>query len=420
MLHKKDFTEEFCKELLLQYGNKLNAARAVEGTVYGLTGKVVSAFTITQWMLEALNLSIAGRGEQDTVSRIEKLLANHNVPLSAIGKIDNVKIGMWGVHAKDADGNVITNVLDKTSLTITPSAPLFPVADQAKPNIIQFNAPPRILKKTWQCVVISDTQIGFLQDPETKEIEPIHDPRAISVAKQITADIAPRKLAWIGDLMDWPFLSRWQQHDEFDAVNESIQAGYDHLCEFIAAAGPQVDEKIMVGSNHAKRPEAFLLEHNRKAMRIRRASDVSTWPVFSEPYLLRYEELGISFTGHYPGDSYYLLPDLLLTHAPPKANEFQASVIHGHTHHLTRTTRVQHAHAGRQTYFVYDTGCLCQTGSTSNTHRLLRTITPSDRARTDWAQGISVINVVEGGRHSVDQISILDGFALYGGQAYEA
>jgi hypothetical protein len=421
VLTKNDFTREFCEKLLELHGNSESAARAVEGNTQSAVG-MAKWPTVVKWIREALRPPISGREYDVRKSRIEHLLELSNIPLDQVGQIRDVKIGMWGVHAKDADGNVITNVLDKTQLTLVPKAPDFPLAQQASPNIIQYNEAPHIAKKIWQCVVISDTQIGYLQDPETKEIEPIHDPAAIAVAKQITADIQPRKLVWIGDLMDWPFLSRWQQHDEFDAVNESIQAGYNHLCEFIAAAGPQVDEKIMVGSNHARRPEQFLLEHNRKAMRVRRAADTSAWPVFSEPYLLRFEELGIAFSGHYPGDQHYLLSDLVLTHAPPKKLEFQASIIHGHTHHITRGTWVQHAQFGRQTYFIYDTGCLCQVGETANPRRLLRTQTPSDRGRTDWAQGISVVSVVDGKipKHSVDQIAITNGHAIYGGKVYES
>lgn len=417
---KSDFTTKFCKELLSLHGSKKLASAALYGSVCFDNGGLASKRTIEKWILDGINLGLIMSEEESTVSRLEKLLDNHGIDVNQVAGIRDVKIGMWGVHAKDADGNVVTNVLDKTSLTLVPTAPLFPVQTQAKPNIIKFERGPVILKKTWQCVVISDTQIGFLQDPETKEIEPIHDPRAIQVAGQIVKDVAPRKLAWIGDLMDWPFLSRWQQHDEFDAVNESIQAGYDHLCEFISAAGPQLDEKIIIGGNHDIRPEKFLLDNNRKALRVRRASDTSKWPPFSQPYLLRYDDLGMHYPGHYPGDQFYLLDDLVLTHAPPKANEFQASVIHGHTHHLSRTTRVQHASRGRQTYFVYDTGCLCQVGEASNPYSLLRTRTPSDRGRTDWAQGISVVNVVEGGRHSVDQVAITEGFAIYNGQTYEA
>jgi hypothetical protein len=258
-----------------------------------------------------------------------------------------------------------------------------------------------------------------MQDPETKETETIHDRLSMDIAKQITMSVSHKELYFIGDWMDWPFLSRWQQHDEFDAVNESIQEGYEQLCQFISAAGPQVTKKIMIGGNHDIRPEKFLLEHNRKALRVKRAGD--TWPVFSQQFLLRYDELGITTPGYYPGGEYYVLPDLLLTHAPPKAAEFQASVIHGHTHKLTRDLRIQHSSSGRQTYYTYDVGCLCQTGTTDNPYRLLRTRVPSDRPRTNWSQGMAVINVVDGKIpfHSVDQIAITDHKAIYQGEVYQ-
>jgi hypothetical protein len=385
-----------------------------------ITGLPVVKETLRKHISRLGNKKITGRQDPDRVSRIEKLLDNANVPLEALGRIENVKLGIWGVHAKDKDGNIQTSYLDKTSISLVPESPPFPIVNCAEPKNVCFSQKEvRILKKTWQAVVVSDTQIGYLQDPETKETSPIHDPVAMDIAKQITLDVSPKELYFIGDWMDWPFLSRWQQHDEFDAVNESISEGYNQLCQFISAAGPQVTKKIMIGGNHDIRPEKFLLEHNRKAMRVRRAGD--SWPVFSQQFLLRYDELGVSTPGYYPGGEYYVLPDLLLTHAPPKAAEFQASVIHGHTHKLTRDLRVQHSSSGRQTYYTYDVGCLCQTGTTNNPYRLVRTLVPSDRPRTNWAQGMAVINVVDGKVpfHSVDQISITDHRAIYQGEVYE-
>ena len=384
------------------------------------TGIPVPQETLRKHLNRMCNKKITDREDTSRQSRIEKLLEVANVPKESIGRIEGVKFGIWGVHAKDADGNIQTSYLDKTQISLVPEAPLFPIVNCAEPKTIEFT--PRVihtLKKTWQAVVISDTQIGFLQDPETKETSPIHDPRAMDIAKHITLDVSPKELYFIGDWMDWPFLSRWQQHDEFDAVNESIQEGYDQLCQFVSAAGPQVTKKIMIGGNHDIRPEKFLLEHNRKAMRVKRAGD--KWPVFSQQFLLRYDDLGIEMPGYYPAGEYYMLPDLLLTHAPPKAAEFQSSVLHGHTHKLTRDLRVQHSSSGRQTYYTYDVGCLCRVDSTTNPYRLLRTSVPSDRPRTNWSQGIAVVNVVDGKIpfHSVDQIAITDHRAIYGGTVYE-
>lgn len=423
MVLLSSLTADYLEPIIADTGSSTNAAiflLANYEIILEKTGLQVTQETLRKHISKVCKKKITDREDPSRISRIEKLLDNANVPLEALGRIENVKLGIWGVHAKDKDGVIQTSYLDKTQISLIPEAPTFPIVNCAKPKTIQFT--PRavnILKKTWQAVVISDTQIGFLQDPETKINDSIHDPRAMGIAKQICADVSPHELYFIGDWMDWPFLSRWQQHDEFDAVNESIQEGYDQLCEFISAAGPQVTKKIMIGGNHDVRPEKFLLEHNRKAMRVKRAGD--SWPVFSQQFLLRYDELGISTPGYYPGGEYYVLPDLLLTHAPPKAAEFQASVIHGHTHKLTRDLRVQHSSSGRQTYYTYDVGCLCRTGTTSNPYRLLRTSVPSDRPRTNWAQGLAVINVVDGKIpfHSVDQISITDHRAIYQGQVYE-
>lgn len=414
-----DLEYDFVKDLVDKLGGCSAAADYILKE-YDIVDHPISRESLRKYLSRMLNKKITGREDPDRMSRIEKLLDNANVPLEALGRIENVKLGIWGVHAKDKDGVIQTSYLDKTQISLVPEAPLFPIVNCANPKIIEFT--PRVvhtLKKTWQAVVISDTQIGFLQDPETKETEAIHDPLAMDIAKRITLDVSPKELYFIGDWMDWPFLSRWQQHDEFDAVNESIQEGYDQLCSFISAAGPQVTKKIMIGGNHDVRPEKFLLEHNRKAMRVKRAGD--QWPVFSQQFLLRYDELGIEMPGYYPSGEYYVLPDLLLTHAPPKAAEFQASVIHGHTHKLTRDLRVQHSSSGRQTYYTYDVGCLCRVDSTTNPYRLLRTSVPSDRPRTNWSQGMAVINVVDGKIpfHSVDQISITNHRAIYGGQVYE-
>lgn len=419
ILKYENFTSDFCKALVKEYGNIEAAATKVLPLCLNIHGEQAGHRTVWRWIKNGIMAEIAGREDVARSSRIEKLLEKTNIPVDSIGSIDKVVFSQWGYQQKDADGKPIEGVLDSTQITITPSAPLFPVAVQSKPNIIKFTDAPRILRSTRSVVIISDTQIGFLQDPETKKIEPIHDPRAMRVAECITAAVDPSEVDYIGDWMDWPFLSRWQQHDEFDAVNESIQEAYDWLCRFKAAA-PHATKFVMIGGNHDIRPEKMLLEHNRKAMRIRRAADTSGWPVFSQPYLLRYDELGIEYPGHYPGGEYYLLPDLMLTHAPPKAKEFQASVIHGHTHHIGRNTSVQHSSLGRKTYHNYDIGCLCQVGSTENRQRLMVTRVPSDRARTDWAQGIAVVNMVDGGQYSVDQIEIRDGVAIYQGQVFNA
>ena len=421
-LNQSHFTKEFCDRLIAEYGTARNAAVHIHAKCVTKFGSPASLITVGEWIRNKINPPIMGREESSKASRIEKLLEKANIPIESIGNIDKVTFSQWGYQQKDADGNPIEGVLDSTQITLTPKAPAFPVAQAATPNVIQFTEVPRILRKTYTIGIVSDVQAGFLKDQDSGELLEIHDSKAISIAQRIIHDIQPKKLVFIGDLVDFSFISRWQQMEEFSPVNESIQAGYDVMCGFIAAAGPQVEQKLMVGSNHSIRPERFLLEHNRMALRIRRASDASEWPVFSEGYLLRYEEHGIEYTGHFPAGEHYLLPNLVVMHAPPKAREFGASVIHGHVHKISVTPRVQHTHRGRETHFVYDVGALCHVGQNANKMSLMRTRTPSDQGRTNWVQGLGVVNVVEGKESvfSVDLIPIINHNALYKGEVYEA
>jgi hypothetical protein len=132
--------------------------------------------------------------------------------------------------------------------------------------------------------------------------------------------------------------------------------------------------------------------------------------------------MGIEFSGQYPGGEHWVNDGLVLMHAPPKKLEFAADVIHGHLHRLTTTTWAQHTAHGRRNYFMYDCGSLCQMGSTTNKRRLMVTKVPSDRARTDWAQGCCVIEQIGGKfpKHNVTLIKIDKGTAFYGGKFYDA
>lgn len=359
-------------------------------------------------------------------AKIEQLLSS--VPMSGPegSRLKVVDVKIWGVAAKNNEGEIVSKGLDGIHAHYKidgKDTPVFPLIQPATPTAILYNDAPRILRQTRTVPIISDAQIGYLRDADTDELEPTHDPWAMDVAKQIVRDVQPSEVVFIGDWADWPVFSRWQQFPEYDrVVQPSIETAYQELCEFKSAAGSRCGRITMIGSNHGYRPEKFILEHNKSALYVRQAGQPDSWPVFSEPFLLRYDEIGISFSGQYPGGEYYLLPNLVAMHAPPRSKEFGASVLHGHTHKITRSVSVQHRYDGRETSFVIDVGCLCQVGSAANRRRMMLTRVPSDRARTDWAQGIAVVNIVEGKfpSHSVDQIHIHQGTALYGGQQYVA
>jgi hypothetical protein len=397
------------------------------------SSKLAKVYAISERQIRSRLASIRDRmgsvstADPDRAGKLEMLVSS--IPLKGPGgaRLREASVKLYGIGAKDElTQKIVREGLDSVGavyhLDAADDHPKFPVIQPATPTILIFTDAPRILRKTYTVPIISDAQIGWLRDYDTNQLEPIHNPHAMDVAKQIIRDLQPKKMVCIGDWMDWTTFSRWQQFPEYDRVLQpSIETGYHELGAFKSAAGEGCSEFVMIGSNHQYRPEKFLLEYNKAALYVRRAGAPDEWPVFSEPFLLRYDELGITFSGMYPGGEYYILPDLVAMHAPPKSKEFGASVVHGHTHKLSRTPSVQHRHDGRHETFVWDTGCLCQTGSAENRRRLMLSKVPSDRARTDWTNGIAVVNVVDGKSpwYSVDQIHIRDGDrAEYRGQAY--
>lgn len=364
-------------------------------------------------------------------NRLEKLLDDSNIDVHAVGRIGRVRIKSYGGYAKvkqpDGTETIETVPLFSTSADLYQDSPEFPLIQPAEPTKIVYNEAPRILRKVHQGIVISDAQIGYMRSIETGLLDTIHDVRAMEVARQITGSVAPEALIFIGDWVDFNWISRWQKRPEFFGVAQpAIQAGYVWKARFVAAA-PKKSKKIEIGSNHQVRPEQFILEYNRESLgltRAKRPGDKTEWPVFSEPFLLRYDDLGIEFSGQYPGGEYFLLNDLCFMHAPPKKAEFAAHVIHGHTHKLgTAQTHVVHSRDGRAEFLTWDSGCLCRTDATTDKKRLMVTSVPSDRGRTDWLQGIIHFEWIEfggGTKHQIHPIHIFDGHALYAGQEFAA
>jgi hypothetical protein len=369
-------------------------------------------------------LPITESARQDRLNRVAELLQAARVDPDTVHKIKSVRLSTWGVAAKNADGEIETTALHSTSVDIIPEGaePELYTLRPAETGPIQFLPPVPIYTEGMERgVIISDAQVGFLRDQDTGELEPIHDPKAMDVCLQVIEAIRPDWVICIGDFIDWPTFSRYEQHKEFvETTQPAIDWGHRWLGKVRSIIGPDA-KFIMIGSNHQLRIERMINEKVPGMAGIKRANENPTeWAVCSEPYLLRYNELGITYSGQFPGGEYWITDNLLAIHAPPKSKEFDGSVIHGHTHHITRKTAVSHKRFARCNQYIYDVGCLCRVGSTTNLKRRLRTIVPSDRGRTDWAQGIAVVTIPKANPkiHQLDQIHITEGVAIYEGRQF--
>lgn len=416
----EDFNLEFCQRLVRDHATIEDAAFAIAPSCWSTTTKATPAVnTVRGWISRHVGPRRKARlldpANQEHRNRVEKLFTEFSVDPNAV----KITGGTFGTHAgyiKNAEGEIETVPMwsqkVKWSVENPEDAPQ-PVLPAA--STVVFYQPPTdiyILRKIRTVVIWSDAQIGHLRRSDDT-LESIHDPHAIDLALQITADVAPDEIGWIGDWLDLPSLSKYEQPREYERTLQSaIDEGHRLLCEAISAAGEQCKRRVFIGGNHDARFEKSVIKYNRDLVGLRPANtDPNDWGVLSVPSLLHFKSLGIEFPGHYPGGEWWLTSDLVAVHAPPKPHEFAASVIHGHTHKLTRTPYVAHRSNGRHEMFLYDIGCLCKTGKTDDPQRTMVTQTPSDRGRTNWQQGIGYVEIIDGEvpRHQVSQIHFFPG-----------
>ena len=420
--YRTAISDEKLHELYLQHGRDASKL----APIFGCAPSTIR--TRVRKMLARVEAHpIAEPRDPELINRVAELLQRSNVDPNTIQRIRGLKLKSYGIAIKNAEGRIETEGLYSTSFQADPivNADDNPCLTQAPPITVLYSPQeaPRILRRVVTNTIISDAQIGFMRNRDGT-LEEIHDPRAINVMQQIVAAERPTRNIWIGDVADLTQFSRWAQRKEFEGCAQiSIDEASRILGETHSALGSQCEIDIVIGGNHDARIQLHADERARELSGIKRAGALpSEWSVNSLPFLARFDEIGIQFSGSYPGGTYWLLDDLCAMHAPPKKLEIQGSVVHGHTHHLTMTTTAAHGRHGRVNYFVYDVGCLCHTGHRDDPQSLVILKTPSDRPRSDWAQGIAVVDIIEGKapKHQVTLTKIENGHAIHRGQTFVA
>ena len=413
-------TGPLARDLIAQHGSAYKAAKAIAPNCRDRYGNQPTINAIRQWILEANdNLNVQGSNSRkmldpavaEKINQLLNVLEEANIPPESI-TIDHAKVraGFHEVVTKGPDGEpVITRARTKNaSIVISPSwkeGPSWPLVQPAKPVLIKN--PTTTKKKSTDhktVVVLSDVQVGFLRDIEDpSNLVPMHDEAAIDVALQIVADLKPNQLGYVGDFLDLNEMSRWLQVEEFWRTTQpAIDTGYRILAQFEAAAGPDREPTQFLSGNHDRRIREYIVKNARAAYNLRPAAETpESWPDLTVPRLLRFEDLGIQYVGEYPGGEWWITPKLVVRHNPEKG--YDASVIAGHTHHVSRETFSRRDGSGREFYTLYEIGCLCSLDNYADKRSLMMTRVPSNRAFVrDWAHGFAVVTVHPDGSHEVE------------------
>ena len=264
------------------------------------------------------------------------------------GEVKQIRVNEWQSMSKDAEGEPVITDLRGASIVLSPQwaqDPELPLIRPAQPvrvsNPVSKNKQP-----VKNCAVIfPDQQIPF------------HDERACDIALQILRDVNPSIVVNLGDMIDFPSYSRFEQELRFQQTTQlSIDLAHQHLAQQRAAA-PNAKIIVLEG-NHDRRLQKSVTQYHMDLFKLRRANAPESWPVLSLPFLLCLDELGVEYVPGYPAGEYYIQDYIKVIHgrrtgargtvAKRVVDDERVTTITGHTHRFEMVGKSTNTRAGKK------------------------------------------------------------------------
>lgn len=338
----------------------------------------------------------------------------------------------WDVSAFDREKGEWTTTVNRSYEHIADTEPFAP----ATPARITPSRRKPVQRDYKTIFVFSDLQAGYRRvldhDTQQHEMIPLHDERAMRVARMIARAAMPDVIVNCGDSIDLSSLSRHPKDSNhfMSELGPAFQRVHDYYAE-LKADNPNA-RLVEVSSNHNQRMAKFVLERAPELYDVYRAGEERDYPVNTYPYLVNAKHLGLEWHGGYPAGEFvygeeYQAPPLVFRHGiESTTNGTTASRImkrypdthnvHGHDHsaseayHTTRDGRVLGS-------FVV--GALCRTDGIVPSY--WSSIDDHNRPvyrHENWQQSVAVITDHQNGQYTFENILIQDGRAYWRGREY--
>jgi hypothetical protein len=268
-------------------------------------------------------------------------------------------------------------------------------------------------------LIVPDMHIGFVRDPKSGELEPLHDMRAMDVVLQVAAELRPHNLIILGDVLD---LAEWStkflSSPDFEQTTQPAVIAANWYLGALHDVTPGSRAVVLEG-NHDKRVETALLTNMKAAYGLRPADELALPPAMSVPRLLALHKLGYAYSEAYPNGEYWLSDGLYCQHGnvarkgggkstAAVIKDLDVSAIFGHIHRLEQAMRTTFSQSDTRTIGAYACGCLCRIDG----------IVPGTKARQDWQQGFGVCHTTPDGQATVQLYEISKGRSLFGNKLF--
>lgn len=244
-------------------------------------------------------------------------------------------------------------------------------------------------------------------------------------------DNKPAEGVLLGDTVDFPEVSRHRMDPENTATtNECIQSGYNVLREYVDCS--RNTKWRMIGGNHDERLRNLILDQPSAPLYGLKQADGQTpgESVFSIPWLLRLDELGIEYidaSGSYELGQININKNLAVRHgwiarkgsgtsALATLEHLGYSVIVGHTHRQSIVYKTTHDIDGKTTTLTAaEAGCMCKVNQQPINGRKWPNYTPLP----DWVQGFSTVTVwPDTNLFRIDNATFVNGSLLWRDKCY--
>jgi hypothetical protein len=339
-----------------------------------------------------------------------------------IWRVDHFVLNKWEVGAKDAEGQIQISELFQVKATLRRKKMI-----SAVPTLrpLEVNRSMVTLRKTRYkktagvetVLILPDPHFGYRKLPNG-QLESFHDMKALDVVLQISYDLKPDRIVFLGDTLDLPGFSRFVSSPDIEQLAQHAVIAANWWLGLMSDSSTG-SARFLLGGNHDVRIETAILQNLKAAYGLRAADELDLPPALSVPKLLALHDLGINYEGMYPNSEHWLSEDLLCIHGnvarkgggktvSAVVKDHDVSVIQGHNHRLERVGRTLFNGSRTRTIGAYSLGCLCKiTGEV-----------PAKNRRNDWQNGFGIATITEGYGSTVQLYEITDGQCLFGGRVY--
>lgn len=337
------------------------------------------------------------------------------------GQLVSTIDGWYEAVTKDADGNATVHRLYKHSVK---SRPAEATTDDLAALIVReaSSSPIRPLRaskprKTREALTIAAGDAQY----------PFADEHSVGLFHRAVRELQPDTVVLVGDMVDFPALSKYEQRKEWVGSTQASIDGYHGFLAKTRANAPN-SRIVAVHGNHEQRLISSLERNLSEVAGLRRA--LGNRALLSVQNLCRYDELEVESVDGYPNGVFWLEDNLKFIHgtntkkggsnAAKYLQEERETTIYGHTHRQELAYRTYAQKVGAVTLGAGSPGALCRLdGLVPGYHYSPQADGAPVQKAEDWQAGIMIIHH-EGAHHDITPVRFSEKGMLLNGTRYAA